>query len=280
MLIKYRMLSTITNAQFKADIIGIIEGTITSTGQLSAGADTTNSSFVGTYPTGKYTKVNATTNTFSKVHSTDSNYTHYFRLTFDSGVGLQAQWTTFALAQSYTSGTDTLLNSSSITCNVKPNAFVASAQYPSGINIVIDDGCVWFSSLTSGSTFGIFDLGSNGVTATYSQNMRMALINTTLASSNCTIPYAYALSGTSSGYTSMTGTITSITTPTLRTNTAGSAMIIENPAFIALPNQGNAAYGISNLFKVGTSLFAMDSIYNTAGVRRVVAPIDYVVVTE
>ena len=280
MLVKYRMLPTITNAQFKADIIGIIEGTITSTGQLSAGADTTNSSFVGTYPTGKYTKVNATTNTFSKVHSTDSNYTHYFRLTFDAGVGLEAKWTTFALAQSYTSGTDTLLNSSSITCNVKPNAFVASAQYPSGINIVIDDGCVWFSSLTSGSTFGIFDLGSNGVTATYSQNMRMALINTTLASSNCTIPYAYALSGTSSGYASMTGTITSITTPTLRTNTAGSAMIIENPAFIALPNQGNAAYGISNLFKVGTSLFAMDSIYNTAGVRRVVAPIDYVVVTE
>ena len=280
MLVKYRMLPTITNAQFKADIIGIIEGTITSTGQLSAGADTTNSSFVGTYPTGKYTKVNATTNTFSKVHSTDSNYTHYFRLTFDAGVGLEAKWTTFALAQSYTSGTDTLLNSSSITCNVKPNAFVASAQYPSGINIVVDDGCVWFSSLTSGSTFGIFDLGANGITAAYPQNMRMALINTTQATSNCTIPYAYGLYGNTSGYVTMTNTLASTTTPILRTNAAGSAMIIENPTFVSFAAQGNVAYGISNLLKIGTSLFATDSIYNTAGVRRVVTPIDYAVVTE
>lgn len=280
MLVKYRMLSTITNAQFKADIIGIIEGTITSTAQLSAGADAANSSFVGTYPSGRYTKVNAGTNTFSKVHATDNTYTHYFRLTFDAGVGLQAMWTTLALAQGYTSGTDTLLNSSSITTNVKPNTFVASAQWPSGINIVIDDACIWFSSLSSGNSFGVFDLGSNGVTATYAQNMRMALINTTQPSSNVTIPYAYNIAGPASGYTSMTGTISSITTPTLRTNTAGSAMIIENPAFISYSQQGNQAYGIANLFRIGTSLFAMDSIYNTAGVRRIVTPIDYVVTTE
>ena len=278
MLVKYRMLSTITNAQFKADIIGIIEGTITSAGQLSAGADTTNSSFTGSYPAGKYTKVNATTNTFSKVHATDSAYTHYFRLTFDTGVGLQAMWTTISLAQAYTSGTDTLLNSSPMTVNIKPNAFVASAQYPSGLNIVIDDACVWFSSLTSGATFGIFDLGANGVTAAYPQNMRMALVNTT--TNNITIPYAYSVAGTSSGYTSMSTSIISTTTPTLRTNTAGSAMIIENPAFVTYPQQGYQAYGIANLFKIGTSLFAMDSIYNTAGVRRIVTPIDYVVVTE
>ena len=280
MLIRYRMLSTITNAQFKADLIGIIEGTITSTAQLSAGADAANSSFVGTYPSGSYTKVNAGTNTFSKVHATDNTYTHYFRLTFDSGVGLQAMWTTFALAQGYTSGTDTLLNSSSFTTNIKPNPFIASAQYPSGINIVIDDACIWFSSLSSGNSFGVFDLGSNGVTATYTQNMRMAYISTTLTSSNWTIPYAYNISGPASGYTSLTGTVTSVAAPALRTNTAGTAMIIENPSFIFHPNQGNAAYGVANLFKIGTSLFAMDSIYNTAGVRRVTTATDYAVTTE
>ena len=280
MLIRYRMLSTITNAQFKADLIGIIEGTITSTAQLSAGADAANSSFVGTYPSGRYTKVNAGTNTFSKVHATDNTYTHYFRLTFDAGVGLQAMWTTFALAQGYTSGTDTLLNSSSITANIKPNTFISSAQYPSGINIVIDDACIWFSSLTSGNSFGIFDLGSNGVTATYAQNMRMALISTTATSSNATVPYAYSIAGGNSAYTTMTTTIASLATPTLVTNTAGSAMIIENPAFISFPQQGYQAYGVANLLKIGTSLFAMDSIYNTAGVRRIVSPIDYAVVTE
>lgn len=278
MLVKYRMLSTITNAQFKADIVGIIEGTITSTAQLSAGADTVNSSFTGSYPSGIYTKVGAGTNTFSKVHGTDTAYTHYFRLTFDAGVGLQAMWTNFALAQGYTSETDTLLNSSSLTVNIKPNAFVASAQYPSGLNIVIDDACVWFSSLTSGATFGIFDLGANGVTAAYPQNMRMALVNTT--TNNITVPYAYSVAGTASGYTSMSTNIISTTTPTLRTNTAGSAMIIENPAFVSYLQQGYQAYGIANLFKIGTSLFAMDSIYNTAGVRRIVTPQHYVVVTE
>jgi uncharacterized transporter YbjL len=55
MLVKYRMLSTISNANFKADIIGILDGTITSTAGLSAGADTANSSFVGTYPSSQLT---------------------------------------------------------------------------------------------------------------------------------------------------------------------------------------------------------------------------------
>lgn len=280
MLVKYRMLSTITNAQFKSDLIGIIEGTITSTGQLSAGADAANSSFTGTYPTGTYTKVGAGTNTFSKVHGTDNTYTHYFRLTFDAGVGLQAMWTNFALAQGYTSGTDTLLNSSSITCNVKPNTFISSAQYPSGINIVLTSKNIWFSSLTSGATFGIFDLGANGVTATYASNMRMCIMNTTATSSNIVVPYAYSINGGNSAYTSMTATVTSLGNPTLVTNTAGSAMIIENPAFVQFTQQGNQVYGIANLLKIGTSLFAMDSIYNTAGVRRIVAPIDYAVITE
>ena len=278
MLIRYRMLSTITNAQFKADLIGIIEGTITSTGQLSAGADAANSSFTGTYPSGTYTKVNADTNTFSKVHATDNTYTHYFRLTFNSGVGLQATWTNFALAQGYTSGTDTLLNSSSITANIKPNTFIASAQYPSGINIVIDDACVWFSSLSSGSSFGIFDLGSNGATATYAQNMRMALINTTNGQYN--IPYGYNIAGPASGYTSFSGSLATPAIPTLRTNTAGTALIIENPVFICISNQGNSSYGVANLFKIGTSLFAMDSIYNTAGVRRITTATDHAVTTE
>jgi hypothetical protein len=280
MLVKYRMLSTITNAQFKADIIGIIEGTITSTAQLSAGADTTNSSFTGSYPTGTYTKVNATTNTFSKVHGTDAAYTHYFRLTFDAGVGLDAKWTNFALAQGYTSGTDTLLNSSSLTCNVKPNTFIGSAAFPSGINIVLTPKNIWFSSLTSGATFGIFDLGANGVTATYADNMRMCIMNTTATSSNIVVPYVYSIDGPNSAYTSMTATVTTLGNPTLKTNTAGSALIIENPAFVQFSQQGNQVYGIANLLKIGTSLFAMDSIYNTAGVRRIVAPIDYAIVTE
>lgn len=278
MLVKYRMLSTISNANFKADIVGILDGTITSTSGLSAGADTTNSSFVGTYPTSQLTKVNAGTYTFSKIHGTDNTYTHYFRLTFDAGVGLAAKMTTFTVAQGYTSGTDTLLNSVAQTVNVSPNTYFSSTQFPSGINIVLTPKCVWFSSLTSGISFGLFDLGNNGITSTYATNMKMAYINTTAGTFN--IPYGYVLSGGLSGYTSLTGNLTSTTTPTLLSNAGGSAIIVENPAFVAAQTQGYAAYGVSNLFKLGSNMMAMDSIYNTSGTRRIAAAADYAIVTE
>ena len=278
MLVKYRMLSTISNANFKADIIGILDGTITSTAGLSAGADTTNSSFVGTYPSSQLTKVNAGTYTFSKIHGTDNTYTHYFRLTFDAGVGLAAKMTTFTVAQSYTSGTDTLLNSVAQTVNVSPNTYIPSNQYPSGINIVLTSKCVWISSLTSGKSFGLFDIGANGITSTYANNMKMAYVNTTLGTFN--IPYGYVLSGGASGYTSLTGNLSGPTTPTLMSNISGSAIIVENPAFVSAATQGYAAYGVSNLFKLGSNMMAMDSIYNTSGTRRIVAAADYAIVTE
>jgi hypothetical protein len=278
MLVKYRMLPTISNANFKADIIGILDGTITSTAGLSAGADTTNSSFVGTYPSSQLTKVNAGTYTFSKIHGTDNTYTHYFRLTFDAGVGLAAKMTTFTVAQGYTSGTDTLLNSVAQTVNVSPNTYISASQYPSGINIVLTSKCVWISSLTSGKSFGIFDLGANGITSTYATNMRMAYVNTTLGTFN--IPYGYVLSGGASGYTSLTGNLSGPTTPTLMSNISGSAIIVENPAFASAATQGFAAYGVGNLFKLGSNMMAMDSIYNTSGTRRIVAAADYAIVTE
>lgn len=278
MLVKYRMLPTISNANFKADIIGILDGTITSTAGLSAGADKTNSSFVGTYPTSQLTKVNAGTNTFSKIHGTDNTYTHYFRLTFDAGVGLAATMTTFTVAQGYTSGTDTLLNSVAQTVNVSPNAYVPANQYPSGINIVLNSKCVWMSSLTSGKSFGLFDLGANGITSAYPTNMKMAYVNTTLGTFN--IPYGYVLSGGASGYTSISGNLSGPTTPTLVSNVSGSAIIIENPAFVSAATQGYAAYGVGNLFKLGSNMMAMDSIYNTSGTIRIVAAADYAIVTE
>jgi hypothetical protein len=63
-------------------------------------------------------------------------------------------------------------------------------------------------------------------------------------------------------------------------NADGSAIIVENPAFVAAQTQGYAAYGVGNLFKLGSNMFAMDSIYNTSGTRRIVAAADYAIVTE
>jgi len=266
------MLPGITVAQFTADIVGLIDGSITATSGLSAGADKTNSVISGTYPAGTYTKVGASTNTFSKVHSIDNTYTHYFRMTFDS-----TKMTTFSVAQSYTSGTDTLVNSVAYTVNVTPNPYLSAAQIPSGLNIVITSKNVWISSITSGISFGLFDLGANGITSTYTNNMKMAYINTTTATYG--IPYAYSLLGSSSAYTAITGNLTDITAPTLVSNISGTAMIIENPTFVSNINQGYAGYGVYNLFKLSNTTIAPDSIYNTSGVSRITA-VNYAVVTE
>ena len=82
MIVKYNMLGNITSEQFKSDIVGLIRGTISNVGGLSAGCDSARTTFTGTYPAAKYTLVGAETNTFSKVHSVDSGTTHYFRLNF------------------------------------------------------------------------------------------------------------------------------------------------------------------------------------------------------
>ena len=269
MIIKYNMLSTITSAQFKSDILGLLTGTITTVGGLSAGCDTARTTITGTYPTGTYTLVNATTNTFSKVHNADSSTTNYFRLNFGTSI-----LTSIAFAQGYTSGTDTLINSVVSPLNLVPNAYSYGGQFDSGITIVITSKCVHITSLYSGVGFGIFDLGTNGITANYNQSMKMAAINTN--SGTFTLPYSYILSGSTSGYGTVTGSITSPITPVLAVSTSGT-VIPENPAFIYSTQQGNISYSVANLFRI--PLGFPDFQYNTSGVTRQTGP-GYAIVTE
>lgn len=110
MIIRYRMNSTCTLANLKTDLHNIISGNITTTADLSAGCDKPNSVIYGTYPAGIYSVANAGTYTYSKIHNDyGAGTTHYFRLGFDS-----TQLTGLTLAQSYTSGSDTLVNSQSL----------------------------------------------------------------------------------------------------------------------------------------------------------------------
>jgi hypothetical protein len=271
MLVKYRMLSTISSANFIADIVGILDGSITSTSGLSAGANTSVSSFSGTYPSAKLVKVNGTSYTFSKTHGSVAT-THYFRLTF-SGTTL----TTFTVAQGYTAGTDTLLNSVAYTVNLRASAYVASDQFPSGINIIMNNNCIFFNSPFSGIGFGLFDLGQNGITATYTTNMKMAYIKTT--DSTYGIPYAYSISGSSSGYAALTGSLTNLTAPTFRSNATNQGVVIENPVFLSHTTQGFSAFGVYGLFKVGNNLIVSDTVYNINGTPRCVS-YDYSVVAE
>lgn len=110
MLVRYRMNSSITIEQFKDDIHKIITGQITAVADLSAGCDKTNSQVLGPYPSGIYTAVDTASFTYSKVHNEYSGVTHYFRLGFDNDV--MNSWT---LSNSYTSETNTLVNSQALT---------------------------------------------------------------------------------------------------------------------------------------------------------------------
>lgn len=137
MIVRYRMLSTGTLANFQTDIHNIIAGNVNTVNDLSAGADKTNSAIYGTYPTTYYAIQNAGTYTYSKTHSDYGTYTHYFRLSFDS-----TQLTGITLAQNYTSGTDTLVNSQALTDEKEGCSFYGT----------INNGTVDVNSIYRGTT--------------------------------------------------------------------------------------------------------------------------------
>lgn len=267
------MYANSTVSTLNTDIKGLIDGTITTVSGLSAGCDKANTTISGTYPTGTFVKVNDSSNTFSKIHNSDSGFTHYFRFSYDS-----TKMTTFTVAQGYTSGTDTLLNSVAQTVNLTPFAYNGAAQFPMGLNIVITSKCLYFSLLTSGISFGLFDLGNNGITGTYASNMKMAYINPVNQTFN--IPYAYNLAGATSSYTSISGNLVSTyNVPILKSNATGTMVVVENPAFLSANNQGHQAYGVYNLLKIPEFSYAPDTVYNTSGVSRISAN-SYAIITE
>lgn len=156
MLVKYRMLAGATVADLKADIHKIIAGTVSTTADFSNSCDKTNTLIFGSYPTGKYSVQHAGTYTYSKVHSQYNDVTHYFRLNWGAG-GLD----TVDLAQSYTSGTNTLVNSTTSnywrlvfefsTATVSTSAYGSSPTY-------IDSGKV---ATWNNSSLGTTSIGDN-----------------------------------------------------------------------------------------------------------------------
>lgn len=121
MLVRYRMLPTLTIEDFKSDIHKIITGQITAVADFSAGCDKANSQVLGPYPSGTYAAVNAGTYTYSKIHNEYNTVTHYFRLAFDSD-----KLTGFTLAAGYDSNTDTLINSQALTDETLVDRYTAS----------------------------------------------------------------------------------------------------------------------------------------------------------
>lgn len=245
MLVRYRLNSSCTIQNFKDDINNIILGNITTTDDLSSGANKPNCSVYGTYTPAIYAKVNATTYTYSKVHSDIAGYTHYFRLTFDS-----TKLTTVALAQSYTSGTDTLVNSAVVTENMQMFTFNSAAQ--NGIDIIVSNKMLVFMAPQSGAMLGIIDLGHSSTTRTYTNSMLMmlqdfsnvpnwgALSQGVYANTGGTIPYTYNYD--TSSYATVTSGITGAQT-LRKPGGNGVTVIFENPLFTTSSGATNLMYG-------------------------------------
>jgi hypothetical protein len=161
---------------------------------------------------------------------------------------------------------------------VSPNAYLSSLQFPTGIDIVLTPNSVWIASISSGKSFGIFDMGGNGVTSAYANNMKMVYVNTITGAYS--IPYVYKINGALSGYAPLTGNVNLLSTPTTATSAAGAVLIIENPIFITDVSQAYITYALYGLFKIANSIFLVGSVYNTAGTRRIVAAADYAILTE
>jgi hypothetical protein len=270
MLVRYRCTSIPTMAQLKADIDGIIQGTITAPSQLSAPAQT--SVFYGTYPTGKYARVNQTSYTYSKVHNSDSNYTHYFRLTFDS-----TSLASITLAQGYTSGTDTLLNTKVTTTAITPAIF--DSNYPMYIDIVVSTKMLCIMAPNSGSYFGIFDIGHNGVTRAYTSSMMMCAFDfldarfenidsyvtqlpVYFTTTGGTVPYSYNLDTLS--YGSLTYGLFSLIPLKRMISIGGSLGVVENPIYLSTPSNGNSLNLVYGLYKIPTESFGGAQVYKDA----------------
>ena len=249
MLVRYRLNSSCTLQNFKDDINNIILGNVSTVANLSSGADQTNSVIYGTYTPAIYARVNATTYTYSKVHNTFSSYTHYFRLTFDS-----TQLTTIALAQSYTSGTDTLVNSYASTVNIQRFTFNSVLQ--NGIDIIVSGKMLVFIAPQSSKMIGIVDLGNSSTTRTYTNSMLMMLqdfgnvpnwgpyTGTTLENTGGIIPYTYSYD--TAGYATVTTGVGGVST-VRKNNASGAAVIFENPLFCTGGGASNLMYGCFRL---------------------------------
>jgi hypothetical protein len=252
MLVRYRTTGNQTLANFQTDLNNIITGGITGVSNLTTPAQTY-SSILGSYPSGIYSRVNATTFTYSKAHNVVSGYTHYFRFGFSA-----TQLTTLDLAQSYTSGTDTLINTYQKTglnigmINYDPN-------YPIGMDIIVSNKGLFIQAIQSNQMIGIVDLGHSGVTRAYTSSMLMAhqdMQNVINYGSNTgvIIPYTYSFDTLS--YVTTSGASHLNATPIKKFTASSNLAVMENPVFVTNTPGGSTLNLMYSMYKLPTSAFS------------------------
>lgn len=291
MLIRYRAYANITLQNFRDDINSIIVGNVTSnadiTPNLSAGANKGAIEVYGTYPVGIYQRANLDnkpTYTYSKNHNAVAGYTHYIRLSYDhlaaNTAGNIILMANVALAQSYTSATDTLVNSYTYTgANIRPSPYSATTD-KSTLDIIISPSQLTFISPSSGTSsryatyLSVVDMGHSSVSRTYANSMLMCLQDYTNVPNYGTsgntggvIPYYYSY--TSFSYGSVASmTVQSVSQASKKFFSNTTSIVFENPVFTVNTEVGaqNLLYGT---FRTSQAAFGSLMIYkNSANAYR------------
>jgi hypothetical protein len=247
MLVKYYMNSTCTYANFLADINGIVNGSITSTGSLSAGANTSLTTFTGTYPAGVYALANnAGTYTYLKTYNANTSTNCYFTIGFNGSNGIA----NVTLGTGYANATNTYSAS-----NTYIFPFPLTIQNYSSIDIIMNNNLFYIGNPSTGSYgLGIFDVGYNGVSQAFPNamvNIFLPVVNTislAAAAQPAINPYSYFFSN--AGYATTNTYLTYIIPTTSPYNAVGNVAVVENPVFTYNPAQGNAVsliYGLNSI---------------------------------
>jgi hypothetical protein len=160
---------------------------------------------------------------------------------------------------------------------VKLNIYNALTA-PHGIDIVISSKLIYISSPYSGAQLGIFDIGKNGVSRTYTDNMLMAGIDMQQEVFGSTIPYAYKFN--TNAYGAQTGMSLNSISPLKEFNSSSELMVIENPVFMYQEDSGNVASVIYGLMKLPENTYASHITYTDASAVRRLTINDYAILTE
>lgn len=160
---------------------------------------------------------------------------------------------------------------------VKLNTYNAqTAAY--GIDIVVSTKLVYISSPYSGTQLGMFDIGKNGITRIYTDNMLMAGIDMQQEVFGSTIPYSYRFN--TNTYGAQTGMSLGSISPLKRFNSSFELMVIENPVFMYQEDNGNVASVIYGLMKLPENTYASNITYTDASAVRRLTINDYAILTE
>jgi hypothetical protein len=280
MLVRYRMTANTTYANMVSDVYKIVSGEASNVASLSANTDQSNTIFFGTYPSSYVSVANTSSNTFAKIHSTVGSKTHYIRLNWDNA---NQKLSSIALAQDYVSANDTLINSASLSTEVSVVNYVNTNV---GIDIIVSPQMIYIGQ-GGNAQEGVFDIGHNGVTRTYTDSMLMMLLDLNNTTTNkfisselinevvpytqniyrgATIPYTYNFDTLAYG-SSTPYLITN--NPVRKVNANGSVSIFENPAWITNITTGYTLSVVYGLYKLPRGAYAGNQTYvDGTGLRR------------